>query len=94
MTTTIRNPFKVRQMAAMFEACCRNASDNFSEFYYGDGRTALGPRWPRTGAGHRVAFWQGYFGTPSLADGTRGMKNSFAYACYRAGAAFRKAVSK
>ena len=91
MPTTPRNPFKVPQMAQMFTACVENAADNFSEFYYGDGRTPLGPRYPRTGAGHRVAFWQGYFGTPSLADGTRGMKNSFAYACYRAGRAFRGA---
>lgn len=84
-----RNPFKVRQLAQMFDACLLTASDNFSEFYFGDGRTPYGPRFPRTGAGHRVAFWDAFFGRPSLSDGTRGGKGTLQYAAFRAGLAFR-----
>lgn len=81
-----RNPFRVRQLADMYATCIRLASDNFSEFYYGDGRTPYGPRNRRTGAGHRVAFWLGYSGTPNI----RYDKGSFAYAAYRAGVDFAK----
>lgn len=84
------NRFKDRRLRGMYDACIEHASNNFSEFYYGDGRTNLGPRFPRTGAGHRVAFWDAYFKRPSLSDGSRGGKGTLQYAAYRAGADFRK----
>ena len=86
----MRNRFRNPKLAQMFDDCVRIASNNFSEFYYGDGRTELGPRFPRGGAGHRVAFWHGYNGTRSLSDGSRGGRGTFQYAAYRAGQAFRK----
>jgi hypothetical protein len=80
------NPFKRRELREMYEICLRLASDNFSEFYYGDGRTDFGPRFQRTGAGHRAAFWNGYRGSPNHLYPS----GSLAYASYRAGKAFRK----
>lgn len=85
-----KNPFRVRQLAQMFDDCIRVASDNFSEFYFGDGRTPFGPRSPRRGAGHRCGFWDGYFGLKTLSDGSRGGRGTLQYAAYRAGVAFRK----
>jgi hypothetical protein len=86
----MRNPFRTGELAAMWSKCIELAGDNFSEFYYGDGRTDYGPRYPRTGAGHRVAFWDGYFGRRSLSDGSRGGRGTFQYAAYKAGQAFRQ----
>jgi hypothetical protein len=81
-----RPRFKTRQLQDMYVTCIRLASDNFSEFYYGDGRTEFGPRFQRTGAGHRAAFWNGYRSTPNHLY----PKGSFAAAAYRAGHDFRK----
>lgn len=84
------NPFGTPELAAMYAKCLELASDNFSEFYYGDGRTDLGPRNMRTGAGHRCAFWDGARGRRSLYDGTRGGKKTYGYAAFRAGVDFAK----
>lgn len=73
--------FKDRTMAACYEAARRVAADNFSEFYYGAG--ALGPRWPRRGAGHRDAYWNGRAGQDPR---KRYPINSPAYAFCAAGA--------
>lgn len=89
----IRNPFKVPELAAMFAKCIELASDNFSEFYHGFPR-GWGPRYPRTGAGHRCAFWDAYRQRRSLYDGSRGGKGTYGYAAYRAGADFRKAMMR
>lgn len=93
MTIAIRNPFKTPELAAMFAKQVELASDNFSEYYHSYPRH-VGPRYPRTGAGHRCAFWDAYHQRRSLYDGTRGGKGTYGYAAYRAGADFRKAVSK
>lgn len=85
----ISSPFRVPELAAMYRSCLRLASDNFSEFYHSFPRH-VGPRYPRTGAGHRCAFWDAARGQRSTYDGTRGGKGSYGYAAYRAGADFRK----
>lgn len=80
------NPFRVPQLAKMYATCLRLASDNWSEFYYSHRGTTHGPRFPHGGAGHRCAFWLGYSAAPNI----RYSAGTFAYACYRAGAAYRK----
>jgi hypothetical protein len=98
----MKNPFKNRLTAPMWDTCLKLAADNFSEFYYSHrppptqydrvGTTGMGPRWPRRGAGHRHAFWNGYFGA-YRPDGTpTAVPGSLAYAAFRAGEAFRKQV--
>jgi hypothetical protein len=82
----MKSRFKDRRLQQMYEDCIRIASDNFGEFYYGDGRTDIGPRFQRTGAGHRAAFWNGYRGTPNHLY----PRGSFAAAAYRAGIDFKK----
>jgi hypothetical protein len=80
----MKTPFRTRELATMYENCIRLASDNATEFYYGG---LPGPRWPRRGAGHRCAFWDGYQGVKSLYSRSQG---SYGYAAYRAGADFAK----
>jgi hypothetical protein len=84
----VRNPFRIREFAVMFDKCIELASDNGSEYYYG---SLPGPKWPRRGAGHRCAFWDGYFGIRSLYSRSQG---TYGYAAYRAGVEFRKKVSR
>ena len=83
-----RNPFKVREFAVMFDKCLELARNNQTEFYYG---SMPGPRWPRRGAGHRCAFWDGYDGIKSLYSRSQG---TYGYAAYRAGVAFRKEIAR
>jgi hypothetical protein len=93
--------FKNPMQQAMFETCLRLAADNFSEFYYSHrpgeryadavGKSGMGPRWPRRGAGHRHAFWNGYFGAYRPDGSPTAVPGSLAWAAFRAGEAFRKA---
>ena len=89
----IRNPFRERMKARMFDACILEASDNRSEMYIAklSSGPIYGPAMPRRGAGHRCAFWDGYFGIQSLYSGTRGGRDTLGFAAYRAGQAFRAA---
>lgn len=91
-----RNPFRTPELAAMFDKCLELARDNRSDFYIAKLTSGpiYGPAYPRTGAGHRCAFWSGYRGARTLYDGSRGGKGTYGYAAYRAGAAFRKEVSR
>lgn len=82
--------FKTPMLKAMYETCLTLAADNFSEFYYGDGRTNLGPRFPRRGAGHRHAFWNGFNGATRPDGSPTAVPGSLSYAAFRAGEAFRK----
>lgn len=84
------NRFRDPRLRAMFETCLAVASDNFSEFYYGDGRTAYGPRFPRRGAGHRHGFWNGYTGAMRRDGQPSAIAGSLQYAAIRAGQAFAK----
>lgn len=92
----IRNPFRVPELRAMFDKAIELASDNRSDFYVArlSSGHIYGPAYPRTGAGHRCAFWAGYKGQRSTYDGTRGGKDSYGYAAYRAGVEFRKNTFK
>jgi hypothetical protein len=83
-----RARYKDRNLQAMFDACRLAAADNFSEFYYGAG--PIGPRWPRTGAGHRCAYWAGYRSQPNRMYS----RGTYAYAAYQAGVADRRAHQK
>ena len=96
----MKNPFSSKLLAPMFDKCLELAQDNFSEFYYSHrpndeyrklvGPQGMGPRWPRRGASHRHAFWNGYFGA-YRPDGTpTAVPGSLSYAAFRAGEAFRK----
>ena len=82
----MRKRFKDRHMQAIYEACRRMGADNFSEFYYS--AKAMGPRWPRRGAGHRNAYWNGRQGKP-----TSWARNSLAHAAWAAGQDDMKAAS-
>lgn len=77
---TTRNPFKQRDMARVFDAMLAAARDPKSELYHADGS-------PRTGAMQRCAFWDGYFLKPRTAHAAPG---TLAWACFRAGQAFRR----
>lgn len=82
--------FKNKQLQLTYETCRRIARDNWSEFYRAKttaGFNAMGPNAPRTGAGHRCAYWAGRFGEPTLYSGFRG---SLGYACWAAGQDDRK----
>lgn len=93
---TITNPFRVPELARMFAVCLEQARDNRSAFYVAKLTSGpiYGPARRRTGAGHRCAFWDGYFAQRSLYDGTRGGRGTLGYAAYRAGVAFRKSLDK
>jgi hypothetical protein len=69
--------FKDRTMQAMYENCLRLGADTSSEFYFTD---RDGSRSPRTGAGHRFAYWNGRNGKPAS-----WARNTPAYACWAAG---------
>ena len=88
----MRTPFRTPELAAMYAKAIELASDNRSDFYVAQtsGGPIYGPAYPRTGAGHRCAFWAAYRGQRSLYDGSRGGKGTYGYAAYRAGADFRK----
>jgi hypothetical protein len=81
-----------RTLRPVYEVCRKLAADNFSEFYIPlHNRAAPGPRYPRGGAGHRCAYWQGrlgHFGLYHKFPGTQG------YAAWAAGADDRKADLK
>jgi hypothetical protein len=93
METPMKNPFKDPRLAKMFDVCLTVASDNFDEFYYSmpivSGEIGPGPRWPRRGAAHRHAFWNGYSGSPPCT-----VAGSLARAAYRAGQEFRRQRAK
>jgi len=79
----IRNPFKNRHLARIFDdvlVCARNPK---SELYHPDGRQ-------RTGALQRCAFWDGFNGVARSAHASPG---TLAWACYRAGQAYRKELA-
>jgi hypothetical protein len=85
----MRNPFRNRQLAFMFETCLRVAGDNFSEFYVVPRRPRWhGPNVPRRGAAHRHSFWNGYNDAPINWDSYG--RQSLSYAAFRAGRAFRR----
>jgi hypothetical protein len=63
----------------MYEACLRTAADLTSEMYLPDGE-------PRRGAGHRIAFWNGYEGRAPIAI----PRNTLAWAAYQAGREFAR----
>jgi hypothetical protein len=96
----MKNPFKNPLLAPMFDKCLELAQDNFSEFYYSHrpnaenialvGKNGMGPRWPRRGASHRHAFWNGYFGAYRPDKTPTAVPGSLSYAAFRAGEAFRK----
>lgn len=65
-------------MAACYEVARRVAADNFSDFYWS--QSEFGPRWPRRGAGHRHAYWNGRTGCRSTF-----VQNSPAHAYWAAG---------
>lgn len=85
-----KNPFRRPMLAKMYDACLTQAHDNFSEFYYAKTSAGynMGPCVRRRGAGHRHAFWNGYNGVHNT-----WIKDSLAYAAWRAGIAFKKGCS-
>lgn len=85
-----RNPFKEATLTKMFDACVAEARNNFGEFYIVHNRFGgIGPFFPRRGAAHRHAFWNGYNGTQECT-----VAGSPARAAFRAGQAFRKECGK
>ena len=79
--------FKDKTLADCYSVARKLGADNFSEFHYGIGET--GPRWPRRGAGHRNAYWNGRMGGPC-----RYARTWPAYAFWAAGVDDRKADLK
>lgn len=79
--------YKDRKMQEFYETCRTLGADNFSEFYYSANGT-MGPRKPRSGAGHRWAYWCGWRGQRSTWQ-----LNSLAHAAWAAGQDNRKAAS-
>lgn len=80
MSLKIRNPFKQRDFARIFDALIAAASNPKSELYHPDGRQ-------RTGAMQRCAFWDGFNGVKRTAHASPG---TLAWPCYRAGQAWAK----
>ena len=74
--------FKDKSMQQVYETCRRLAADPTSEFYYNG--------LPRSGAGHRNAYWNGRRGAPPKLY----LRGSLSYACWRAGADDYKASGK
>ena len=70
----MRKRFKDKSKQAVYETCRRLAADPTSEFYH-QGK-------PRSGAGHRNAYWNGRRGLPAKLF----PRDSLSYACWRAGA--------
>lgn len=89
------NPFRNPMLAVMFDTCLKLAADNFSEFYYSrraskTDKVGPGPRWPRRGASHRHAFWNGFYACYRPDGSPTAVPGSLSYAAFRAGEAFRK----
>lgn len=83
------SPFRNKVMHELYTGCIAAASNNWSEMYLARttaGFNPTGPNAPRTGAAHRVAFWQGYRNQPSLYSRDRKIVG---YAAWRAGQDFR-----
>lgn len=70
--------YKTPSFQKMYEAMLAAAQNPASELYY-NGR-------PHRGAGHRVAFWDGYAGLPSPMNGPK----TLGAVCYQAGKAYKK----
>lgn len=83
------NPFKHVVLARAFDLALASGKNNWSEFYYG--WPDYGPRWPRRGAGHRCAYWDGWNGTKSLYSRAKG---TLAYPYYVAGKHARAELAK
>ena len=73
-----------------YEVARELGNDNFSSFYTGKTTAGLGmgPHLPRTGAGHRCAYWDARNGKPS----TYSEPSFAAYPFFKAGVDDRKAV--
>lgn len=77
----VRNPFKSIWLAKAFEVAIESAeAGHYSK------TDSKGVLRRRGGATHRCAFWEGYENAP-----VKYMRDSIAYACYRAGQEYRKA---
>ncbi len=70
--------YKTPSFQKMYDAMLAAAQNPGSELYY-DGR-------PHRGAGHRVAFWDGYAGLHSPMNAPRTISG----VCYQAGKAYKK----
>lgn len=70
--------YKTKSFQAMYDAMLAAAQNPASELYY-KGR-------PHRGAGHRVAFWDGYASLHSPMNGPRTLGS----VCYQAGKAYKK----
>ena len=92
-----RARFKTPELQAMYAKARELGADNWSDFYIArlsSGPRLVGPFPPRTGAGHRCAYWAGRLGQGSLYDGSRGGRGTYGYAAWAAGADDRKADLK
>lgn len=85
----MRQRFRTPELQAMYAKARELGADNFSSFYVAtlsSGPRLWGPFPPRTGAGHRCAYWDARRGRRSLYDGSRGGRDTYGYAAWRAGA--------
>lgn len=82
---TIRNPFKQRDFARIFDTMITLARDPSSEMYLKDGGQ-------HRGAMHRCAFWDGFNGMKRSPHAPS--PQSLSWACYRAGQAYAKQLTK
>ena len=73
-----KQKYKTPSFQKMHDAMLAADQDPASELYY-NGR-------PHRGAGHRVAFWDGYAGMPSPMN----ISGTLSAVCYQAGKAYKK----
>lgn len=88
----MKNPFRDASLARMFDAALKAGMDNFSPTYIVTKKPGkYGPNLPRRGSSDRHSFWNGWNGAPVNWDSSG--RQSYAYAAYKAGEAFRKLVT-
>ena len=86
-TKEIRNPFRTKPLRMQFDAMLKAHGNNHPDLFRPDGSQ-------RIGSSIAEYFWRGYNGIRMGAGfNDRDSKQTFAYACFRAGESVRKAES-